>query len=283
MNCFQLVKSVLDELYVRIPGKTDSDKDNKIEKMLRILENKYANLSDGVVIDYRDMATKFAYIYKYVTSHANLVFQTISGSKQLISILDGDKINVTCIGGGPGSDLLGILKYVMKKDLSPFLRCTLFDGEQSWGECWNDVDEKLETCLRISTFCQPLNVYQRESYCDTQKYLNSDLFTLVYFMSEIYSHRDESQDFFSNLFENAKRGATILYIDNNNSKFYDWFDTLVEEHSWAILNSDETYMQIDDYSEEKRDLGEYWEKFGSPKIKANIAYRVCCNSNLQSR
>lgn len=35
MNCFQLVKSVLDELYGRVPGKTDAEKDGLIRHLKR--------------------------------------------------------------------------------------------------------------------------------------------------------------------------------------------------------------------------------------------------------
>ncbi|MGA2225854.1 MAG: hypothetical protein ABSH41_15580 [Syntrophobacteraceae bacterium] len=278
MNCFQLVKSVLDELYVRIPGSSDAEKDEKINKKLRTLEAQYANLAQGSNVDYRDITTKFAYIYKYVTSHANLVYQIISESEQLRSLLENNKVNVTCVGGGPGSDLLGILKYVMRYNLKPFLRCALFDGDESWGECWSDVDEKLETRIRISTYCQPLNVCSMDTYCNNSKYLNSDLFTFIYFMSEIHSRRKEAEHFFSRLFADAKKGALILYIDNNNHQFYDWFDSLAHDNSWEIIQSDESWMQIDDYSEEKRDLQEYWDKFGFPKIRANVAHRVCRKS-----
>ena len=29
-----------------------------------------------------------------------------------------------------------------------------------------------------------------------------------------------------------------------------------------------------DFGEEKKDLGEYYKKFGDPKLKADIAYRI---------
>lgn len=274
MNCFQIVKSVLDELYDRIPGDS-SEKDKKITKMMRKLEENYSRLSQGAEIDYSDITTRFAYIYKYVTSHANLVFQIISKNNKLKDLFKEEKVNITCIGGGPGSDFLGVLKYIMVNELNPFLRCTLFDGEQSWGECWSDVDEKLGMDMRISTFFQPFDVCDYNTYCDISKYLGSDLFTLVYFMSEVYQYRESADAFFSNLLRQAKTGALLLYIDNKSSTFYNWFDELIFTSSWKILKSDELTMSIDDFSEEKKDLGIYWEKFSYPKLKADIAFRIC--------
>jgi hypothetical protein len=42
MKCFQLVKTVLDELYARIPASSEAEKDGKIQGMLRKLEEDYA-------------------------------------------------------------------------------------------------------------------------------------------------------------------------------------------------------------------------------------------------
>jgi hypothetical protein len=275
MNVFQLMKSVLDELYARIPEEKSQTKDDKIRERLTFLEQQYAGLTRGNRVDYSDITTRFAYIYRYVTSHANLVYQLVSSSTELAGLFDRDKVNVACIGGGPGSEFLGILKFIIHEQKRSFLRCTLFDKEQSWGECWNDVDEKLESQLRITTIYQPFDVTNPSTWVGHTKYLNSDLFTMVYFMSEIASLRSDAEAFFLNLFENVKEGALLLYIDNNNPQFYAWFDTLAASHSIKVLRSRETRMGIDDLAEEKSDLGEYWEKFGFPKLTANIAFRIC--------
>lgn len=275
MNVFPLVKTVLDELYDRIPSDTEESKDERIREMMRFLEGEYPKLKQGVRIDYSDITTRFAYIYKYVTSHANLVYQVIDGSTDLVALFDREKVNVTCIGGGPGSDFLGILKFLARSRKNPFLRCSLFDREQAWGECWNDVDEKLESQLRISTFSQPFDVTDKRTWSDQSKYLKSDLFTMIYFMSEVYGMRDYAEGFFSNLFEKANSGALFIYIDNNSAEFFSWFDSLAKKHSLSVLQSGRLDMVISDLSEEKTDLAEYWEKFSHPKLRANVAFRVC--------
>ena len=278
MNCFQLVKTVLDELYERIQATTEVEKDNNIRSMMKYLEAQYAGLARGLQIDYTDPTTRFAYIYRYVTSHANIVYQIISSSSDLAGIFERDKINVTCVGGGPGSDFLGILKYVLLARLEPFLRCTLLDGEATWADCWNDVDEKLASQLRITNIFQTFDVTDPKTWATTSKYLNSDLFTMIYFMSEVDSLREAAEPFFSNLFGNAKSGALFLYVDNNNAQFYNWFDSLAFANGLNVIRSSEVKMGISDYSEEKTDLGEYWTKFGSPKLSGNIAFRICQKS-----
>ena len=273
MNVFQLIKSVLDEIYVRIPGEQD-EKDSKIRKQLASLRAAYAELQKGVTNDYSDPTTRFAYIHKYVTSHANIVYQLLKNCPELTRLFDNEQVNITCVGGGPGSDFLGILKYIIRSDKAPHLRCNLFDKEESWAECWNDVDEKLKSALRISTFFVPFDVTDPNSWSTYQKFLKSDLFTMVYFVSEITTLREKAESFFANLFQNAKPGALLLFVDNNNEMFYGWIDQLTSQHGLKTIKSGETVVGMEDLSEEKRDLGEYYEKFEDPKLTANVAFRI---------
>jgi hypothetical protein len=275
MNCFQLVKSVLDELYGRVPGATEDEKDGLIRANLTSLSRSYALLSKTNTVDHSNLASRFAYIYRYVTSHANFVYQVIRKSAELRDLFNCERVNITCIGGGPGSDFLGVIKFLEGTDKKPTLKCILYDKENAWGECWNDVDEKLSTELQIRTFCQTFDVTLASSWENNSKYLSSDLFTMIYFLSEVYSLRTDAEPFFMNMFENAKSGALFLFLDNNSSVFYDWFDDMVDHSPIEVLAKYEGNIVISDYSEEKTDLGEYWTKFGHPKLGADAAYRIC--------
>ena len=66
-----------------------------------------------------DPAVRFAYIYKYATANANTVFDTIINIDQLKKIFDQENVKIACVGGGPGSDLLGIYKYVLMLQHKP--------------------------------------------------------------------------------------------------------------------------------------------------------------------
>lgn len=277
MTVFQLVKTVLDELYQRIPG-TEAEKDPKIGRMIMYLREQYMGLARGLTVDYADPTTRFAYIYVYVTAHANIVYQMVRASHELQAILERDKVNVSCIGGGPGSDFLGILKYLLIEAKEPFLRCMLLDREANWGECWNDVDEKLATSFRITNNFQPFDVIDPIQWQAMSKYLSADLFTMIYFMSEVYALRVPAEAFFLNMFRSAKPGALFLYVDNNNQQFYGVFDSLVSTTGLVVLSEGQRDFTITDLSERKTDLGRYWDKFeriASPKLTANAVFRIC--------
>ncbi len=272
MNCFQLVKSVLDEQYAATNG-NEAEKDAAIRKGLDYLSECYARLgAEECKIDYADPVIRFAYIYRYVTAHADYVCSFID-SAGLTKLFDEKKLNISCIGGGPGSDLVGVLKCVEKAGKTPALRFTLLDREKSWFESWFDVGDKLATSLQTNVSFLPFDVTNEASWKPHRKYLNSDLFTLIYFVSETYGLRDKAAKYYADLFENAASGAYFLYIDNNARSFSDWFDGLWKGSKVKLIEGNEGRMTTD-WGEEKKDLGEYFKKFGDPKLQAQVAYRV---------
>lgn len=279
MNVFELVKRVLDEAFDDIDAPTEKAKVQKIVAAREGLRERYANLgSGGPSPSYRDPATRFAYVFGYVTSHANLVADSIMASKDLRALFDSSEkdgaINVACLGGGPGSDFLGILKHMIRWDADRDLRCHLLDKEGAWGDSWSDVDGMVNGVpFRVSTHFQSLDVGEEETWEHQRKYLKADLFTLIYFASELWAVRQQSEAFFKHVFSRAKQGALVLYIDNDADVFSDWFDRITSEVGLQVIKSgtDDARMPSD---EQKDALGRYFELLGWPKMKARVATRV---------
>jgi hypothetical protein len=106
MNVFQLIETVLTEAYEAIPG-SEAKKDAAITAALESLGAQYSKLLSAGCLDYSNPATRFAYIHRYTTSHANLVYSIVGKSGALGPLFDRDKLSIACIGGGPGSDFFG--------------------------------------------------------------------------------------------------------------------------------------------------------------------------------
>lgn len=135
MECFLIIKNVLDKLYSQISVIDLEEKDDQIETCLKDLSNKYKQLlTNTPKINYRDPVTRFAYIFKYVTSHANIVYQIISDCKEISDLFTMGKIKVACIGGGPGTELVGILKYLITQKINTDLYCDILDKENAWND-----------------------------------------------------------------------------------------------------------------------------------------------------
>jgi len=274
VNVFQLIKQVLDDSYSQIFADTEAEKDKIVKLALAHLSDKYRRLlAKAQMINYAHPAIRFAYIFKYVTSHSHLVFQAIHGCPESASIFDLQRVRVSCIGGGPGSDFLGILKYLIRSGKKPDVRFYLFDKEQSWADSWCDIEDNACVNFRFSTQYQHFDVAKSTDWTPHTKYLQSDLFTMIFFMSEVHGLRPNSDAFFQNLFSKAKQGAFFLFIDNNNPGFYTWFDDLASTHGVRILHQQNCVQGLPVH-EEKTDLGEYYLRFGPPKIQSDCACRI---------
>ncbi|MFN8463959.1 MAG: hypothetical protein U0X20_00350 [Caldilineaceae bacterium] len=280
MNCFQLVKTVLDELYNDIPGRTDKAKDALINERLDYLSRRYSNLvGDTAPIDYGDPAVRFAYVYRYVTLHANLVYGRIAESEQLQSIFDAPRLTVSCIGGGPGSDLLGILKYMELTSSAAWLKCYLFDREERWSQAWCDVDQKIGKS-GISTYFQRFDATDPTCVESTAKALRqSNLFTFTYFVSEMYSLRERAKPFFNELMQAAGYGAYFLYLDNNDSRFSSWFEEQARLNCLKLIEQRSSGIGLS-YDEQKTDLGPYLARFRTPRLQGNVAYRLYAKQEI---
>jgi len=273
MNVFQLMKKVLDDIYATIPG-TEQEKDAAIKAELIRLSGLYGNLLHNKhPIDYSDPVTRFAYIYRYVTCHANLVYRRILKNDTLRALFEQEAVQIACIGGGPGSDLLGVLKYCEEAGVKPRLKFLLSDREQVWGESWEDIDNQITGDLQLRSVYQQLDVTNRATWDFRLKYLQqTDLFTFIYFFSEVYSVREQAAAYFESLFAGARPGAYFLYIDNADTRFTE-FDRLADKHGLEYVAGGDVDTRLP-FEEQTYDLGIYSQKFPSPKLKAQITNRI---------
>jgi hypothetical protein len=272
MNCFKLIKTVLDEAYQAIPG-SEAEKDKAIAGALTALSVEYSKLRIKGCLSYADPVRRFAYLYRYTTCHANLVYTVLSKSGVAAKFFKQKELQMAAIGGGPGSDFLGVLKYCTDHGFNPVMKCLLFDRDPAWGESWQDVDSKVDKKIQIKTFFQTFDVTDPNTYMFYVKHFASDVFMLVYFMSEVYALRNKAETYFDALFHNAKQGALFIFIDNNHSDFINWFDGFAAKHGVEILEQATGVVKLP-WKEEKTDLGIYAKKFTDPKLKADIAYRL---------
>lgn len=238
------------------------------------LSAEYTELRQKGCLDYSDPARRFAYLFTYTTSHANLVYERIQSSAALSKALGATDVTVSCIGGGPGSDLLGILKFCQLRGLSPALTCHLLDRDSAWGESWSDVGKKVNGALQVTTHFNPFDVTDPGKWRVFKKHFQADVFTLIYFMSEVYALRASADEYFNVLFANMKPGALLLFLDNGTPDFFNWFDGFVATHKLKVLESNSGVMQLPSH-EEKTDLEPYKTRLSrNPKISAKVAWRV---------
>ena len=137
------------------------------------------------------------------------------------------------------------------------ITCYLLDREQAWADTWTEFDESLCLDIHLNNVFQPLDVTDPESWKSQRKFLQADLFSMSYFVSEVFSldHSGIVTKFWAELFTNAKPGALFLYIDNGHSDFNTYFDERWQSAGLELLIGRENTRLVPRYSERASDLG----------------------------
>lgn len=284
LTIFELVKIALDELYEDASKQYGAETDAVIVEKLKYLSESYKDLSDDErePINYGDPAVRFAYVFRYVAAHGDYIVQVLKALRaENGAVFPEATARVSCVGGGPGSDIIAILKYLSemgKHEKAQKLICYLLDGEQGWADAWTEFDEALDTGVSLSPIFQRLDVTDSDSWATQKKFLQADLFTMSYFVSEVMSQDADGDvsEFWLRLFGEAKSGALFLYIDNGHEIFNEYIDDLAAQAGLDVILSEDNKRFTPSYSERVSELHEYRAKFGgqNPRLQAYLSYRV---------
>lgn len=284
MTLFQLVRITLDQLYLEAQEAYGADADKKIKERLAYLSKSYTKLTDPDrdPVDYRDPATRFAYVYRYVAAHGDYIVQTLKSLRSDLEspVLPAGVARVSCIGGGLGSDIIAVLKYlndIGKKESVNKIIVYLLDREQSWADTWTEIDDAITGNVQVNANFQPLDVTQPASWQSQKKFLQADLFTFSYFVSEVAALDGDGSvsACWQEIFAGAKSGALFLYIDNGSDTFNDYFDEAWKAGGLELVFETTNTSMTPSFSEQASELKSYMDKFGGwPKLKATVSVRV---------
>lgn len=194
-------------------------------------------------------------------------------------VLEGKKkIKLTSFGGGPGSDMLGLMKFLEKKEFTQieFIHNSC-DKDDDWSFCWSSVLEQsssdCKAFSKISASFHKVDVTEPQKKQRIYQFLQSDIFSLLYFTSEIISKKEEAREYFSYIFNNIAAGSIVVFIDNKMNDVIEYFKSFLSDKYEILLeNHEDMRLSI---NEEKSALKEYKDKLNRlPKLTANVHYCV---------
>jgi hypothetical protein len=262
---FEVVKEVLDSAYQDVPKK---NRDENIVKARTALSEEYKSVLIGHNISYSSAATRFAYVYTYTTAHAVMLAQALADVEdEMKRLFDQKWLEVTCFGGGPGSDILGFLKEAIRRNSTAKLKFHAIDKEKAWAETWGDIDKVLDDDLTVSRDFRDADVTSSSDMANLSKPSRADVLTFIYFLSEIFHLRDEVERNLLTFLSRAKEGALLLAIDFRDQAVRDWIDSIALKAGFSVIEKIDNWSFQLPPSEETNDLGEYKKKFGLPKLK----------------
>lgn len=273
---FQLVKKALDRLFALVK----EDHGAKTDALLKeeIATDRYGNLLDPKrkPIDYSNPATRFAYVYSYVAAHSSYVRGLLRQSDDLLTLMKADeKLSVACLGGGPGSELMGLIQVCVDLHRKGPLACWLIDSEDGWSETWSHVDDDLSAAFKINNYFRKIDVTAVPNVKNLKELFASDVFILSYFLSEIYSFKDKAKPFFDALSASMKKGALVVYLDNSTPKFTALAEEIFPSEDFELIYTADNVRALPGMQEQKIDLGAYLNKgWRVPKIQAYVTQRI---------
>jgi len=282
MTIFEVIRIALDQLYQEGTELYGAKLDERITSDLAYLSNSYRQLTDSTraPVDYEDPARRFAYVYKYVAAHGDYLVQVLQAlASKKGAMFNERNVRVSCLGGGPGSDIVGLLKYLDEQEDEPVkkLTCYLLDKEQAWADIWTELDEHLTPKVAVNVNFQPFDITNPGSWTHQRKFLQADLFTMSYFVSEVMMLDGNGvvANSWRNIFDSAKNDAFFVYVDNGHKDFTSYFDKQWQDAKLKCISSGEDERWTPRYSEQASELEEYRRKFGQyPKLKSQLTYRV---------
>ena len=175
------------------------------------------------------------YIYRFFTMHCHLVYHSLQLSCDELKSLWKKHLTlrVCCIGGGPGSDVVGLTKFLRDKELFPVdrLECSIIDIYKDWEKNWGTLN-KANPCELPRMSYLSGNITRTDSGLsigELATFRSADVITMVKFFSTVaaFIRKDDAHgNLLKKIFQEMKPGAVVLYIDNRYGNQHEEFKTL---------------------------------------------------------
>lgn len=234
------------------------------EQFLDLNKNYFSKESNP---DYSAGIKKFAYLYKYSVAHGYFVFAALCAVKHsaLGWFKHGEKLKIACIGGGPGSEILGVVRYLKKKGFDRegiSVEIAVFDKETTWKSLCAAILEAIEHKCEIRLKFIAMDATDKETF----KHFDFSGYHITissFFMSETkkLGIANKSKTFWRHVLGSLSVGSTILLLDYADKDGKSWeyaeglmgefdrFETLVNEASMSMSCPDDKECLVDLESE----------------------------------
>lgn len=296
IHFFQTLDAVLTQGISEICNVYRISEAEAVEKVKRYLaENSGQYFSDGTKLQYDDPLCRIAYLYAYVAAHANLIDNACYGIRQLQDFLvsklnNKSEIHICSFGGGPGSELLGFVKFFARAAEdgdSVDIHFMLVDSIIEWDETWQALVNGIEATLRpiygpsrrnwpvvIHRSFLPLNLTQVDNFRNLPTRFNGiELYVFNHTVSELLADTDGFSRVFNAIVSRAQGGAYFLFIDRNQTQVHDLVRNLIESHEELVVVDEKTEKTNMDRDEQKEDLGKWFLLMGRhPKLTWNAFF-----------
>jgi len=273
-----LVKGALDDLYPVVKrfcgGK---GVDAEVRKACVALSESYDMLTNPKrpPIDYSSLVARYAYLYTYVGAHSRWTYDVLMETPETKELLRREKLTVTSLGGGPGTELVAMVKAAKEAGKTKSLICFPIDKVNGWGETWANINDRVGAGLHVSTFLRSLDLTEPPKFEELTQTLQADIVFAAFFLSEIYTLQAKALPALRAIAAELKQGAIVVYLDNNTAKFTEFATKIFAPKLFEEVRSVDAQRLTLSNEEQTTSFGDYPKKFNwQPRLKANVSIRV---------
>lgn len=216
------------------------------------MQAKYYSRTDNP--DYSSDTQKFCYLYKYAVAHGYYIYSTLKRLSPKIRppIFSRNPTRIACIGGGPGTEIIGLARYfreIEPQHVGNRVEITVFDLEPSWQDSCQRILECVGTGLKITL------KFVRFDATDPSSYANLDfsdfyLVTTNFFASEIRKAKliGAARRFWTHLFSSMGAGKIFLAVDFADASGLGWryIDSVIPATATDVISDASIGMSCPD-------------------------------------
>lgn len=203
-----------------------------VGERLEQLRSDYNILTDPgrTVIDYADLATQSAYVYAYGIGRAFFTDELLRKHRAKLGepIFRDDVAKVTSLGGGPGSELAGLVAYLLDEangETVESINYWVFDKDSEWEHPCQALVDDLSEHLPIKLVYDKLDLANQKD-CQAISLEGDDLLVLSFVVSELCALEDQKQilEGLRHLYGTLNTHSFIFYNDSDAYDFYKFFN-----------------------------------------------------------
>ncbi|XP_038055865.1 uncharacterized protein LOC119727863 [Patiria miniata] len=219
----RILTDILEELVNKVPDRYTSNTEI-VKQSLRKISNWYKNglrfANSDLRSDWNDPANRCAYAFLYLMHHCYLVYGSLQYSDEVTrSWRNRSSLKVCSIGGGPGSDMVGLTTFLRNKGIfPPSLECLVLDLYPNWKDTWDTIYTHLPETFTVTYHRCDLVRDTRLHTRDLQFIKQADIITLSKSFSAVsafYRANHAKGAFLRDVLQQTKPGCFVLYIDND--------------------------------------------------------------------
>jgi hypothetical protein len=227
-----IVKAILEEAVELYSAESDLTVPEVLAKIKEHIDNTAKEHRKAEPeIEYQDPLCRLGYLYRHATANATLFERVLTESGHLRTKLresKGGALQICSVGGGPGTELLGLAKYLLRRpqSLPRKIAFTVLDNVPQWAETWDQLAEAIDEELGkvfaergevsptiVNSFLQ-LDVLDQASYKDyLHKFKRTDIVVFNYLFSENKTQLDKATKALRHLLKVTPAGCIFVVID----------------------------------------------------------------------